>query len=341
MPKKAKNKYGYKELSGSLASGEIGCLYIFHGDERYLLQHSLAALRRSLCPDGLGSFNYRRFEGRGFDPDELSAAVNTLPAFAERTLIEVHDFDVMKSDTAEKLIGIFSDIPEYACVVFVYDAMPYKPDGRLKITGELLKYANVIEFAVQEQDKLIKWIGQHFASAGKRISPQDSEYLAFITGGYMSALLGEIGKVSAYAKAETVTRRDIDAVASPVLDAVVYKMTDALAKRDHGNAMKMLGELLEMREEPHKLLYSISLKIRQLLAARVCVENGMDKSALMEMCGLRHEFIARPLMDTARRMTLSDCRKAVLNCSAAAYGLNSAPEPEARLTELVARLALS
>ena len=340
MAVKSKKADGYKVFTESLAAGSVGGLYIFHGEERYLLERALGELRSRLCPEGQNSFNYRRFEAKGLNIDQLSDAIDTLPAFAEKTLTEVHDFDIFNSGEKQRLGDLFSDLPDYACIVFVYSTVQYKPDGKVKANAEILKHARVVEFALQDQAKLANWIRRHFSSAGKIISAQDAEYLAFITGGSMSALLGEIAKVSAYAKGETITRADIDAVVTPVLDTVAYKLADALARRDHAGSMRIMGELLQMREAPHMLLFGISLKMRQLLAARVCIDSGLGKQWLMDNCGIRHDFGARSLLDTARKMTLEGCRDAVLHCTESAHELNSMPEPEARLTELIVKLAL-
>ena len=343
MAKNKKSGDDYKELAASIAAGQIGNFYIFHGDERYLLEHSVGELRRILCPGGLDGFNYKRFEGGDVTADGLDDAINTLPAFAERTLVEIHDFDIFKGsdDQKERVFEILSDLPDYVCAVFIYDVVPYKPDGRQKLNAEILKRACVVEFTVQDQTRLIKWITRHFQDAGKTISAADAEYLAFITGGYMSALSGEIEKVAAYAKDKAVTREHIDAVVTPALDAVAYELTDALVRRDFSGAMQTLDELLRMREAPHRLMFGISLKMRQLLAARVCIESGLGTDALMDMCGMKFSFQAKSLMDTARKTTLDNCRDAVLRCAGTAYELNSSPEPEARLTELIARLAFS
>jgi len=341
MPQKSTKTDGFKRFNDSLAAGNTGTLYIFHGEERYLLERSLAALRKKLCPDGLEGFNYKRYEGKGLAVDELGEAIDALPVFAERTLIEIHDFDIFKNDQKQKLAEMFSDLPEYVCVVFIFDIIAYKPDGRVKLDAELIKNADVVEFSVQDQVKLTNWIKRHFMDAGKNISTADAEYLAFITGGFMSTLHGEIGKTAAYAKAQAVTRADIDAVVTPALDAVAYKLADALTRRDHKGAMTMLDELFQMRESPHKLLFSISLKMRQLLAARVCLDNNSGRNELMEMCGIRTDYQAKTLMETARRSSLTSCRDAVLHCAKTALDLNSAPEPEARLIELVSRLALN
>ena len=87
-------------------------------------------------------------------------------------------------------------------------------------------------------------------------------------------------------------------------------------------------------------MFGISLKMRQLLTARICFENDLGRDELSEICGLRFEFQAKALMETSRKMTLFQCRSAVLTCAETAYELNSSPDPESRLIELIARLAL-
>jgi len=339
MAQKSKDGDSYREFSDSLKSGRIGCLYIFYGEERYLLERCITEIRSQLCPDGLDGFNYRRFEGRGLSIDALSDAIDTLPVYADRTLIEIHDFDVFGYDQKQRLADKFADLPDYICIVIAYDTIPYKPDGRVSLDKEILKAAQAVDFAVQGNNMLVKWIHRHFEAAGKLISTADAEYLVLITGGYMSSLHSEVEKAAAYASGETVTRADIDAVVTPVLDAAVYKLTDALIRREHNVAMGILDELLRMREPPQRIIYSISAKMRQFLAARVCIENSLGRKDLCEMCGIRHEFQAKLLMETARKTTLANCRNAVLLCVDTAYALNSSPEPEARLTELIARLA--
>ena len=366
MPQKTNNDDSYEKFSASVKSGQFGCFYIFHGDERYLLENSLAEIRRRLCPGGLDGFNYKRFEGKDIKANELEDAINTLPIYADRTLIEINDLDIFKGkkksdqeadDTANpvpaknakgdenkdkrRFSGIFSDLPDYVCVVVVYDTIPFKPDNRQKLDKEILARAQIVEFTVQSQSKLTNWINRRFMAVGKNITKTDAEYLALITDGYMAALAGEIEKVSAYSDGETVTRADIDAVVTPVLNAIAYKLTDAILESSYSKALSILDELFLMHEPAQKIIYSVSQKMRQLLAARVCIETRSGKKALMDMCGIRFDFQADTLMNTARKATLTRCRDAVLLCAKTAYDLNSAPEPEARLVELLTQLALT
>ena len=341
MPQSSKKEDGFKLISSAINSGQIGSFYIFHGEERYLLERALIKLREKLCPDGQSSFNYKRFEGKDISFELLENSIITFPMFAERTLLEIHDYNIFKGDERQRFLEIFSDLPDYTCVVFIYNTIEYKPDGRQKINKEILKHAQVIEFSAADQSRLITWIIRHFEDTGKKISIADAEYMALITGGLMTVLHSEIEKTAAFAVGDTVIRADIDAVVTPVLDAVAYKLTDALARREYVRASQLLSDLLEMREAPHKLIYSISQKMRQLLAARVCVENNLGVDGLMEMSGMKFEFQAKALMSSARETSISECKKFVLICCETAFALNSSGRPEESMAELIARLAFA
>ena len=339
MAHKSTEKDPYVQLTESIKANTLEQCYIFHGPERYLLERGIAELRASICPDGVSSFNYRRYEGDSFSVKEFKDAVNTFPMFAEKTLTEVHDFNIFAGSHAAEIRDILSDLPDFVCVVFSYDTLAYKPDKRLKDTKEILKHARVFEFVPQDGQKLVKWIIRHFESVGCTITPADAEHLAFITGGLMTNLVGEIEKVAAYSNFSSITKKDIDDVVTPTLDTISFNLTDALLARNHKKAFRLLDELFQMREAPHMLIASISKTMRRLLAARICLDHKVSQQDFMKMCSIYHNFQATKLLNAARQSTLEYCKKATQACAATAQELNSMREPESRLIELLTKLA--
>ena len=109
-------------------------LYIFFGEETFLLEHYLGSLKNLVLDALTESFNYHRFNTETFDLTAFSEAVENLPMMAERTLVQVEDIDLFKMNEADRdrIAAVLSDIPEYCVVVFVYTACPWKPDKRMK-----------------------------------------------------------------------------------------------------------------------------------------------------------------------------------------------------------------
>lgn len=305
MAKKAEAADGLQILKAQLREKQPGQLYFFHGEETFLLHHYLEQLRKQILNPLTESFNYHKLTGESFDVRVFSECVENLPMMAERTMIWVDDVDLFKCNEAdrEKLTALFADLPEYCTVVFTYITVPWKPDKRLKKLWEAISSRGlIVEFGKQSQRDLIAWVTRHFAARQKKISPELCTYLIDITGGTMTALSGEIGKIAAYSGADTICKADIDAVTEPVLDAVVFQMTDLLSRGEYGQAMLKLGQLLKMQQDPIAILGAVGNHFRRLSTAKVLQDNGKGAPELMRLCGMA-DYPARKTMSAAGRFS--------------------------------------
>ena len=218
--KAPKSNEAFQKLKADLSAGTPGCAYIFYGEESYLREYYLGELRKKLVPAGFEEFNYHKLEGKDLTVQSLAEMAEAMPMMAERTLIVVTDFDLFKlnEEQREKLIAFLDDIPPYCCVVFVYDTVEYKPNRTMKkLYKAVSDHVEAVEFRAADHSDLVAWIARRFKALGKEIDRQTAEYLIFTCGGLMTGLVPEIAKIGAYAKGKTITQKDIDAVADPVL----------------------------------------------------------------------------------------------------------------------------
>lgn len=331
----------FRTLKADLRAKTPGRLYLFHGEEAYLRDYYLGRLQALLLPPGAEAFNLKTLEGKSCSAQDIVQAADCLPMMAEHTMVIVTDYDLYKAPDKDRelLLELMDDLPEYLCLVFVYDLLPYKPDGRSKLAGAWKQRGQVVEFARQSQGDLVDWIGRRFKATGHDIDSDTARYLMFLCGDLMHTLAGEIEKIGAYAKDRRVTRRDIDAVATPQLDAVVFTLTDALSAKDFDKALTTLGELVSLRESPTMLLAVIARHLRQLYAARVALESRRGEGELAKLWGM-HPYPAGKLMTAARRTELPWCRRALDLAAKTDYAMkNSYGDEVALLTQLVLELA--
>ena len=312
-------------------------LYFFHGEEVFLLHHYLNELRKKTIDELTQDFNAHRFTQETFSVQAFSDAVEALPMMAERTFVQVDEIDIFKLGEAEreKMIEILSDVPDYCTVVFTYEVTPWKPDKRLKKLWEAVsKHGTIVEFAKQSQRDLIAWVTRHFASHKKRISSDLCAYLIDITGGTMTALQGEIKKIAAYSGSDTIVRADIDAVTEPVLDAVVFQMTDLLGSGKYGDALLKLQTLLKMQEEPIAILGAVGGHFRRISCARTLMDCGKTADDLMRLTGLK-DYPARKTMGAAKSFSAKFCRKAAELILETDYKMKTSFDDQERLLELL------
>lgn len=342
MVRKNTNNSGYQKLKQDIAGNKPSGLYLFWGEEGYLREHYLGELKKLLLPEGLEEFNYKRFEGKNLDLSLVEEAVGTLPVFCKRRVVEVRDFDFYRAaaNKRDKLQEIIDDLPEHCCLIFVFTDPGFRPDTRVKLHTTLKNTGVPVEFKKQEQSDLINWIRRRFAAMDKEIDRSDAEYLIHLCGGLMTGLISETEKIGAFAGGKKVTRQDIDAVATPVLDAVVFKMTDSLSRKDFEASAKILGELLQMRENPIMILSVIGKQMRGVYSARLAMENNLDSEYLKELWSMRSAYPARLMMDSARKLSTHWCREAVIMCARTDFQMKSTGrDGETLLKELLINLA--
>lgn len=327
----------FDELKQDIKTGQYRPCYLFWGEETYLLQHYLRELKKKLIDQITEEFNFHRFSTETFSMEELWNSVENLPMMAEHTMVWVDDVDLFKlpESDREKLIALLGDLPDYCTLVFAYAASAYKPDRRQKkLFDALSKAALSVEFPRQSPRDLVAWIGRHFRTHHKVISTDLCNYLIDITGGTMSALSGEIEKVAAFAPGDEIRKSDIDAVVEPVMDAVVFDMTDALGEGDYDRALTKLNTLFKMQQEPIAILGAVGSHLRRLSAARILMDAGRGGDDLMQVCGMK-DYPARKTMAAAKRFSASFCKRAAELVVETDYRMKTSFDDQQRLLELL------
>ena len=257
---------------------------------------------------------------------------------AERTLVEVADFDLFKAGEKEEYIRILSNLPDYCCLIFVYDVLEYKPDARTKLAQAVKAHGTAVNFPRQGQRELTDWVRRHFKALGKDIDPRLCWELIELCGDLMHNLQQEISKIAAYAKEDHITRADIEAVAAPQLSAVVFRIADAIGEKNFDRAAATLGELYQMQKTPYEILSALGKQMRQLYSARLALAGGKGSGYVAQLWGMRYP--ADRLMSSARRFSLPWCRRAVVRCAQTDLAMKSTgQDAKELLTTLLLELA--
>ena len=327
----------FSRLKTAIKERRLERLYFFHGEEVFLLRHYLQQMSKKTIDELTWDFNFHRFTQETFSVQDFSDAVEALPMMAENTFVQVDEIDIFKLNEAEreKMAAILSDVPDYCTVVFTYEIVEWKPDKRLKKLWEAVsKHGTIVEFAKQSQRDLIAWIQRHFMSYGKRISSELCVYLIDITGGTMTALQGEITKIAAYSGSDAIVKADIDAVTEPVLDAVVFQMTDLLGMGKYGEALLKLHTLFKMQEEPIVILGAVGGHFRRISTARTLMDCGKNADDLMRMTGLK-DYPARKTMSAAQKFSARFCKTAAELVMETDYKMKTSFDEQERLLELL------
>lgn len=338
-----KEQTAFQKLKADLASGQLEPLYVFYGEESYLKEYYRDEIIKRVSNDGFADFNVVELSERQVTAEALTEAVESLPFGAEKKLVLVRDYPLMRASGAMKdaLTALLSSLPDSVCLIFYFDAQEFKPDKRLSLWKLLEKKGQIVEFERAGMTDLAPWIRRRFAALGKSVGRAECEYLVFLCGALMTNLITEIEKIAAGTSQKEITRDDIDRLASRTLEAQVFDLTDCIMEGRHRDSIRLLRDLFAAKNQPVAVLAAITKQLHRLYAARLVLESRGGEGDVMRICALRSPYPARLLLRACAHMELPWLRRAARLCLETDLGIKSnLPDDERSVELLLLRLAV-
>ncbi len=262
--------------------------YLFYGDEDYLKNHTLEKVRQVLFPEaGMMDFNRYLFTAENYTPADVAEAMLAPAMMTDKKLIEIHlpEGDKLKEKDRSALTDALAGLKEapdtVLVLVFPAEAIdPGTPKRPAPLFRSLIKHLTPIEFPLQPDAKLLKWMARHLAGYGVSLLPSVGQQILACCGRSMMRLSGELAKAGAYAAAHGMTELTMEVVGqvittTPEDDA--FRLANCLLEGNKAAAYETLSQKIRKKEEPILLLAQITRVYMDLAAAAVFREEGRDK----------------------------------------------------------------
>lgn len=318
------------ELKKSIKEGGLERLYFLYGEEKYLVRHYTALLVQKALGKHPSDFNYQSFHASDCSVDELAAAVEALPVFAERKCVRLLDLDAESLTAAElaKWKELLSDLPETTVLVISESTLDFdlKRSSKWKNMLGLLQQAGVtVECANRSGAALEKQLADWAAERGSALSRENAAYLRELCGEDLLTLRNELEKLCAFSDGNEITREMIDRVAVGTLETNVFQLSKALLAGQRSKAFEQLDLLFYQREEPVAVLAVLSSGYLDLYRVKAALESGKNPQELSALFDYRgKEFRLRNAERDGRRLSAATLREMLFAIRQTDYSLKSA-----------------
>ncbi|NLB80012.1 MAG: DNA polymerase III subunit delta, partial [Clostridiaceae bacterium] len=264
---KDSNKESLDKLREQLKAKTPEKIYLFQGDEPFLLDYYVGELKKLILNGDNESLNLSIFE-KSTNVDDIIDACDTYPVFGERKLVIVKNSGLfygkskksantsndddesvddetksekgapLRNKSQEALMEYISDIPETTCLVFIEN----QTDKRLKIYKQVVAHGLSLEFNRSKPAELVPWVIKGMKSLKKTISFEAAQYLVAISEPDMYTLRNEIFKLASYSgERKEITQEDVKLMAIPTIKSVIFDLLDAVAKKETPKALNILN----------------------------------------------------------------------------------------------------
>jgi DNA polymerase-3 subunit delta len=200
---------------------------------------------------------------------EAVKAANTYPMMSQRRLVIIVGFHETSASDQEAFLDYLDEPAKHT--VFVVSAPVL--DKRTVLFKRLAEKACVVEFPRLKDAALERWAESYFRTRRCRISSSALKKVVELAGTDLQSLVNEIEKLLLYAGAERLVLDSAveDLVQNSRLQAI-FKLTAAMGKRDRGEALRLLGNMMDSGEPALVIITMMARHFRQLLIAKDLLE---------------------------------------------------------------------
>lgn len=264
-------------------------IYFYWGDDDFAMDKAVAALRDRVLDPDWASFNYEKISPD--TPDAIIQGLNqsmTPPFGSGSRLVWLVDTTIChhcSADILAELERTLTAIPESTVLLLTTGS---KPDGRLKSTKLLQKYAQVQEFSripPWQQDQLEKAVVKVAQEMGVKLTDASVGILTESVGNETRLLYSEIEKLQLYVGTGKNRLLSDEIVSTLVTSnaANSLKLANAILHGDTSRALTLISDLIDRNEPALKIVATLTGQFRTWLWVKVMISAGeRDEKAIAQ-----------------------------------------------------------
>ena len=255
-----------EELTRSLKQKTILPLYLFFGDEAYLIQEAVDQIIGTVVDPGSSDFNFNTVYCKGASASDIVNICQTLPFLAERRLVIAREIEALKAADVDELAGYLQSPSPSTCLVMTSNQSKFEKKA---ITAPVEMHGAAVRFFALLDRDMPGWIENWVRRKGLTIQRDAVQYVWQTLGNDLQAINNELEKVAIYVRErKAISYDDVKRVVGSFRDFTPFDLADAVGKKDREAALLILSRLIQEGESPVGLLGSIAWSFRRLLNAK-------------------------------------------------------------------------
>ncbi|MGA1875485.1 MAG: DNA polymerase III subunit delta [bacterium] len=287
----------YEDLQKRLKKGEVDPLYLFTGEEMYLIEEAIARIRNLCLTEEEQDANFHIFHLDDLKWDQLLSLAQTFPFIGKNRLVVLKGSpEKTKTEESAQFIQFLKKrYPSFYMIV-----VAEKVDQRTKLGQILSQRAVVVHVYKMFEEKVPSWIIQKVKESGRTISFQLAHVLAQTLGNDLSRIDSELTKVYLYmGKDRKITQDHLAVVSGESRVFSVFDLVKYMGEKKVTSSLRILDDLLEEGANPVFLLTMMVRQFRHISWAKSLMRAGQGGTNLARALGLPPIF-ARQVAEQAK-----------------------------------------
>jgi DNA polymerase-3 subunit delta len=253
----SENEHNISEIVREIEKTKFYPIYLFYGDERFLIEETVNLIVGKALPDNLRQLNLEKYSCLQVDSETITTAALSIPMLSDRKVIIANDYD--KINDSKALQSYLQNPSQTTILIFIAETS----DKRRSVFSNVTKNGVLVKSNSLKKNEIIEWIILRFRKTNKQITPESAEILYELKGNLLLDIVTEIDKIITYANnRDTISKDDILSVIGSTREFNIFELTNSIGKSDKSRSIEILENLLEQNVEP---LFIISMLSRHFI----------------------------------------------------------------------------
>lgn len=305
------------EVKKDIKNNNLKPIYLILGQEEYLIEQLKKEFYK-IIPDEEKTMNFASYD---MESQNVAVAVEdaaSFPFFGEKRLVFITNPYFLTGDNTKNSVDHDLDsFLEYIThpvdsTIMVIIAPYNKLDARKKLTKELKKSAEFIDFSQIDEKAVTTYVSNFIQNAGYQI--ENSTLQSFIerVSGDLSKAMNEIPKLLLYCQNDKVITMDaINSLVAKSLDQNVFDLINLVMKKNSKEAIDLYRNLLLEDQEPLQINGALISQFRLLIQVMGLANKGYSQGNIATKLGV-HPYRAKLAMQNIRKYSFKSLSDAYL-----------------------------
>jgi DNA polymerase-3 subunit delta len=256
-------------LERHLKRGALKPLYLFYGDEEFLMQRAVARLETVLTErTGEPPTKVVR-EAQEVGLSEFLAESRAATLWGPGQLLILRRVDLYPLDQLKALNEYLDHPAPRAWVVLLAEGLKARDVEKHAVWQRLLPQEAALGFYRLREGELYQWLTREARHLGKNLTLAAAQRLVEMAGDNLAELSQELEKLVLFSGEENaLTPALVSQLASHSRTYNIFALVDALGEPGFQSRLAALGQLLDLGEPPAKILAMLARQVRMLIRVK-------------------------------------------------------------------------
>ncbi|PTI21733.1 DNA polymerase III subunit delta [Staphylococcus warneri] len=285
-------------------------------------------------------FNFIKFNLYETEITPIIEETLTMPFFSDKKAILVKNAYVFTGEKVTKELNQNTDqlmefLEKYdGDNLIIFEVYQNKLDERKKLTKTLKKNGQLKKVEQMSEEEIKKWIQSKLNENFKDIKQDALNMFIELTGVNFNIISQELDKLMLFlGDRPTINKDDVNQIINRSLEQNVFLLTEYIQKRQKNKAIQLVKDLINMKEEPIKLLALITSNYRLYYQCKILSQKGYSGQQIAKTVNV-HPYRVKLALGQVRHYQLEDLLNIIDSCAETDYKLKSSYMDKQLILEL-------